>query len=65
MCNKVTKGGSGSHDGARALAADLDPKGLGLERDLVEPVLAGAAGGAGEVQGHWDLVPWVLIVIDL
>lgn len=53
------------HDCPRAFSADLDPEGFDLESDLVEPVLAGARGGAGQVQGHWDLIAWVLVIRDL
>lgn len=57
--------GSGLHERPRAFAADLDPKRFDLDGDLVEPVLARVCGGAGEVQGHWNLVSWVLVIRDL
>lgn len=63
--HKVPEGGRGLHDRPRAPAAHLDPEGLDLDRDVVEPLLARARGGAGQVQGHRDLVPCVFIIIDL
>lgn len=53
------------HDGPGAPAADLDPKGFGLNADVIEAALNGARGCAGEVEWHRHLIAFIGVVINL